>query len=82
MRGRTGHGRSWCTGMLAGWVQIRYTKSMAALRLEISDELKADLQVYARKYGISLAAAVRILLRERLTEAGINSARARGGVAP
>jgi antitoxin component of RelBE/YafQ-DinJ toxin-antitoxin module len=37
------------------------------LHLAIADELKDDTQAYADKYGISLAAAVRILLRKALT---------------
>jgi antitoxin component of RelBE/YafQ-DinJ toxin-antitoxin module len=39
---------------------------MAQLRLEITDDLKDEIQVWADKYGISLAAAVRILLRTGL----------------
>jgi antitoxin component of RelBE/YafQ-DinJ toxin-antitoxin module len=53
---------------------------MAALRLEISDELKADLQTYARKYGISVAAAVRILLHQALANERIDSRRAAAGL--
>jgi antitoxin component of RelBE/YafQ-DinJ toxin-antitoxin module len=37
---------------------------MAQLRLEIDDELKADAQRYADRFGISLADAVRILIRK------------------
>jgi antitoxin component of RelBE/YafQ-DinJ toxin-antitoxin module len=39
---------------------------MAQLRLEIDDELKADAQRYADRFGISLADAVRILIRKGL----------------
>lgn len=39
---------------------------MAQLRLEIDDDLKAQIQVYADTYGISLADAVRILLHKGL----------------
>lgn len=37
---------------------------MAQLRLEIDDDLKSDVQAYGARYGISLADAVRILLRK------------------
>jgi antitoxin component of RelBE/YafQ-DinJ toxin-antitoxin module len=39
---------------------------MAPLRLEIDDELKADAQRYADRFGISLADTVRILIRKGL----------------
>lgn len=39
---------------------------MAPLRVKISDDLKNELQSYADAYGISLAAAVRIMLRTGL----------------
>lgn len=39
---------------------------MAQLRLEIDDDLKGQIQAYADTYGISLADAVRILLRKGL----------------
>jgi hypothetical protein len=55
---------------------------MAHLRLEISDELKTDIQQYANKYGISVAAAVRILIHNQLMAEHIDSARAAAGVAP
>ena len=37
------------------------------LHLSIGDDLRGDVQAYADEYGISLAAAVRILLRKALT---------------
>ena len=37
------------------------------LHLAIGDDLRDDVQTYADEYGISLAAAVRILLRKALT---------------
>ena len=43
---------------------------MAQLRLEINDTLKDDIQSYADSYGVSLAAAVRILLRHALDREG------------
>jgi antitoxin component of RelBE/YafQ-DinJ toxin-antitoxin module len=39
---------------------------VAHLRLEIDDGLKDEAQAYAVQYGISLADAVRILLRKGL----------------
>jgi antitoxin component of RelBE/YafQ-DinJ toxin-antitoxin module len=36
------------------------------LHLSIGDDLRDDVQAYAEQYGISLAAAVRILLRKAL----------------
>jgi antitoxin component of RelBE/YafQ-DinJ toxin-antitoxin module len=39
---------------------------MAHLRLEIPDGLKDEIQAHADAYGVSLAAAVRILLRHAL----------------
>ncbi len=38
----------------------------APLRVTADDDLKAQLEDYAKSYGISLADAVRILLREAL----------------
>ncbi len=38
----------------------------AALRVQVDDDLKKDLESYAGSYGISLADAVRILLRQAL----------------
>jgi antitoxin component of RelBE/YafQ-DinJ toxin-antitoxin module len=55
---------------------------MAALRLEVDNRLKDDLQAYAGKYGITLAASVRILLHQALAREGIDSRRAAAGVAP
>jgi antitoxin component of RelBE/YafQ-DinJ toxin-antitoxin module len=40
------------------------------LHLGISDDLKNDLQAYADARGITLAAAVRILLFQALKQAG------------
>ncbi len=39
---------------------------MAKLRLEIDEDLRNEIQGYAGIYGISLADAVRILLRKGL----------------
>jgi antitoxin component of RelBE/YafQ-DinJ toxin-antitoxin module len=39
---------------------------MAQLRLDVDEHLKQEMQAYADEYGISLAAAVRILLRKGL----------------
>lgn len=39
---------------------------MAQLRLEIPDDLKDQIQSFADAYGVSLAAAVRILLRHAI----------------
>lgn len=39
---------------------------MAHLRLEVDDGLKDEAQIYADRYGVSLADAVRILLRKGL----------------
>lgn len=39
---------------------------MAQLRLEVDDHLKDQAQEYADLYGVSLADAVRILLRKGL----------------
>jgi antitoxin component of RelBE/YafQ-DinJ toxin-antitoxin module len=36
------------------------------LHVDVPDELRNDVQAYADQYGISLAAAVRILLRKAL----------------
>jgi antitoxin component of RelBE/YafQ-DinJ toxin-antitoxin module len=55
---------------------------MAQLRLEIDDRLKADALAYAARYGISLAAAVRVLLHNALAAEGFDSRRAAAGVAP
>ena len=40
------------------------------LHLGISDDLKNDLQAYAGARGITIAAAVRILLYQALKQAG------------
>jgi antitoxin component of RelBE/YafQ-DinJ toxin-antitoxin module len=42
------------------------------LHLQIDDALRRDLQAYAAAYGITLAAAVRILLRDGLLAAGLD----------
>ncbi len=36
------------------------------LHLAITDDLRDEVQAYAGKYGISVAAAVRVLLRKAL----------------
>ena len=36
------------------------------LHLAIGDDLRDDIRAYAEQYGISLAAAVRVLLRKAL----------------
>jgi antitoxin component of RelBE/YafQ-DinJ toxin-antitoxin module len=43
---------------------------MAQLRLEADDRLKDEAQAYADRFGISLADAVRILLRKGLLVEG------------
>lgn len=40
------------------------------LHLQIDDGLRRDLQVYASHYGISVSAAVRILIKRGLTDGG------------
>ena len=39
------------------------------LNLSIGDDLRDEVQAYADKYGISIAAAVRILLKKALADA-------------
>jgi antitoxin component of RelBE/YafQ-DinJ toxin-antitoxin module len=43
------------------------------LHLQIDDGLRRDLQAYAATYGITLAAAVRILLRDGLVAVGLDN---------
>jgi hypothetical protein len=41
---------------------------MSKVHLDIPDELRDDLAAYARSHGITIAATIRILLRDALDQ--------------